>query len=255
MKEAILNFAARALIFKGGHNIPMHTKRKALRAAFPYTLPICAGFTFLGIAYGIYMRSKGFSFWWPMLTSLTVFAGSMEFVAVNLLLSSFNPLNTLLMTLMVNARHLFYGVSMLERYRGTGKKKWYLIFGMCDESFSINVATQPPQGVDCGWFMFFVTLLNHFYWFFGSTLGGLLGGLVSFNTTGLDFVMTALFTVIFMGQWFSGKGRLPAAVGVGASALCLAVFGQDQFIIPAMALILLVLTLLRKRLDQGGDPA
>ena len=147
-------------------------RKKAFRAAFPHTIPIFAGFWFLGMTYGIYMNVSGFSFWYPMLMSLFIFAGSMEFVAVNLLLGAFDPLQALAMTLMINARHLFYGISMLDRYRGQGWKKIYLIFGMCDESFSINYTAEIPEDVDSGWFMLFVTLLNHFYWFFGATLGG-----------------------------------------------------------------------------------
>lgn len=228
----------------------MNPKRKAMKAAFPYTLPILAGFTFLGIAYGLFMHSKGFSFVWPMLMGLTIFAGSMEFVAVNLLLSSFNPLYAFGLTLMVNARHLFYGLSMLERYRGTGLKKIYLIFGMCDESFSINVSAAPPADVDKGWFMFFVTLFNHAYWVLGATLGGLLGRFITFDTTGIDFVMTALFVVIFLNQWMEQKHHTPALIGIGASALSLLLFGADHFILPAMALILALLTLLRKPLEK-----
>lgn len=228
-------------------------KKKAFYAAFPLTLPICAGFLFLGFAYGVYMNSKGFSFFWPMIMSLTIFAGSMEFVTVSLLTSAFNPLYAFLLTLMVNARHLFYGVSMLETYKDAGKKKWYLIFGMCDESFSINYSTKPPEGVDRGWFMFFVTLLNHFYWVMGATLGGLLGGLIAFSTKGIDFVMTALFVVIYIDQWRAQKRHLPAVIGLAVSVLSLIIFGADQFILPAMALMLAVLTVLRRPLSGKGD--
>ena len=228
------------------------TKRKELRAAFPPTLPICAGFLFLGIAYGIYMNSKGFSFVWPMVMSLTIFAGSMEFVTVSLLTSAFQPLYAFLLTLMVNARHLFYGISMLERYKGVGKKKWYLIFGMCDESFTINCMKEPPEGVDRGWFMFFVTLLNHIYWVAGATIGGLVGGLIAFDTKGIDFVMTALFVVIFIDHWRSQKRHMPAVIGVAASLLSLLVFGAEQFILPAMLLMLAVLTLFKKPLSGEG---
>ena len=135
--------------------------QKALQAAFPYTIPIFASFWFLGLTYGIFMHVCGFSFWYPMLMSLLIFAGSAEFVAAQMLLGAFNPLQALAMTLMINARHLFYGISMLDKYRGNGWKDLYLIFGMCDESFSINYTAQIPPGVDRGWFMFFVTLLNH----------------------------------------------------------------------------------------------
>lgn len=160
----------------------------ALKAAFPHTIPI--------------------------------FAGSVEFVAVNMLLGAFHPLQAFAMTLMINARHLFYGISMLDKYKGTGWKKFYLIFGMCDESFSINYTAKIAKNVDRGWFMFFVTLLNHFYWFSGATLGGIFGSLIHFNTEGLDFVMTAMFVVIFMEQWMKDKKHTSALLGIGLSHSC-----------------------------------
>ena len=219
--------------------------RLAAKAAFPYTIPIFAGFWFLGLTYGIYMNVSGFSFWYPMLMSLTIFAGSIEFVTVNLLLGSFNPIQALAVTLMINARHLFYGISMLDRYRRTGWKKPYLIFGMCDESFSINCSAQIPEGVDRGWFMFFVTLFNHLYWFTGSTLGGIFGSFLSFNTKGLDFVMTAMFVVIFLENWLNEQEHTSSLLGLGISLICLLAFGAERFLIPAMLGILAVLTLLR----------
>lgn len=225
--------------------------KKALKCAFPHTLPILAGFLFLGITYGIYMNVSGFSFWYPMLMSTTIFAGSMEFVAVNLLLGAFDPLQALAMTLMINARHLFYGISMLDKYRGTGWKKWYLIFGMCDESFSVNYTAQVPEDVDRGWFMFFVTLLNQLYWVTGATLGGIFGSFLHFNTEGLDFVMTAMFVVIFLNQWLKEKNHASSLLGLGLSLLCLIAFGADNFILPAMAAILAALTLLRRPLEKG----
>lgn len=227
--------------------------RSALRAAFPHTIPIFAGFWFLGLTYGIYMNVSGFSFIYPMLMSITIFAGSMEFVTVNLLLGAFNPLQALAMTLMINARHLFYGISMLEKYRGYGWKSFYLIFGMCDESFSINYTADIPRDVDKGWFMFFVTLLNHFYWFSGSTLGGIFGSLIHFDTEGLDFVMTAMFVVIFLEQWLKEKDHTSSFLGLLISAVCLIAFGADNFIIPAMLAILGVLTLLRGPLSARSD--
>ncbi len=226
-------------------------RKKAFRAAFPHTIPIFAGFWFLGMTYGIYMNVSGFRFWYPMLMSLFIFAGSMEFVAVNLLLGAFDPLQALAMTLMINARHLFYGISMLDRYRGQGWKKIYLIFGMCDESFSINYTAEIPEDVDSGWFMLFVTLLNHFYWFFGATLGGVFGSFIHFNTEGLDFVMTAMFVVIFLEQWMKEKKHISAVVGILLSLLCLTAFGADNFVIPAMLAIFVSLTLLQGRLKGG----
>ena len=226
--------------------------KKAFTTAFPYTIPIFAGFWFLGITYGIYMNVSGFSFWYPMLMSITIFAGSIEFVTVNMLLGAFNPLQAFAMTLMINARHLFYGISMLDKFRGMGRKKFYLIFGMCDESFSINYTADIPEDVDRGWFMFFVTLLNHFYWFSGATLGGIFGSLIHFNTEGLEFVMTAMFVVIFMEQWLKEKNHTSSILGLIISLICLIAFGADNFIIPAMLAILAVLSLLRRPLEAGG---
>ena len=226
--------------------------KKTFLCAFPYTIPIFAGFWFLGMTYGIYMNVSGFSFWYPMIMSLVIFAGSIEFVAVNMLLGAFNPLQALAMTLMINARHLFYGISMLDKFRGMGWKKIYLIFGMCDETFSINYTAEIPSDVDRGWFMFFVTLLNHFYWFSGATLGGIFGGLINFNTEGLDFVVTAMFVVIFLEQWLKEKNYTSALAGLGISLLCLAAFGEENFIIPSMAGILIFLSILRRPLEKGG---
>lgn len=227
--------------------------KKALAAAFPHTVPIFAGFWFLGLTYGIYMNTSGFSFWYPMLMSLTIFAGSVEFIAVNLLLGAFRPVQAFALTLMINARHLFYGISMLDRFKGTGWKKLYLIFGMCDESFSINYTADIPEDVDPGWFMFFVTLLNHFYWFFGATLGGIFGSVLHFNTEGLDFVMTAMFVVIFMEQWLKEKDHTSAVLGLGIALVCLVIFGADNFMIPSMAGILVTLTCIRRPLTKGGE--
>lgn len=227
--------------------------KKAFLTAFPHTIPIFAGFWFLGLTYGIYMNVSGFSFWYPLVMSLTIFAGSMEFITVNLLLGAFNPLQAFAMTLMINARHLFYGISMLDKYKGTGWKKFYLIFGMCDESFSINYAAEIPDDVDRDWFMFFVTLLDHFYWVFGATLGGIFGSLIHFNTEGLDFAMTALFVVIFLEQWLKDTDHTSAVLGLALSLLCLIAFGADNFIIPSMIAILGILTLLRKPLEAKED--
>lgn len=228
----------------------MHTLRKAARAALPPTMPILAGFLFLGMAYGIFMRSLGLPAWYPIVMSLLVFAGSMQFVAGNLLTQAFDPLNALLLTLMVNARHLFYGLAMLDQYRHVGRKKWYLIFGMCDETFSVNCTAVIPDGVDRSWFYFFVTLFDHSYWFLGSALGALFGEFLHFDTQGISFVMTALFLVIFLNRWLNEREHLPALCGLGISLLCLLVCGASRFVLFAMLGILLLLTLLRGYLER-----
>ena len=223
----------------------------ALRAAFPHTVPILAGFLFLGVTYGILMTSSGFSPLLSILISTCVFAGSMQFVAVNLLLGAFAPLSAFLMTLMINARHIFYGISMLDKYKNVGKKRTYLIFGMCDESFSINCTATPPDGVDRGLFMFFVTLLNQLYWIIGTALGAVFGAFLPINTEGIDFAMTAMFAVIFLEQCLKRENRLAAAAGLAASLLCLLLFGPDRFLLPAMAAILILLAVLRRPLEEA----
>ncbi len=225
-------------------------KLKALKAAFPHTLPILAGFSFLGLAYGIYMNVSGFSFLYPMLMSVLIFGGSLEFVAVEMLLSPFAPLQVFLMTLLIQARHLFYGISMLSKLKGLGFKKYYIIFGMCDETFSIIYSVDAPKDVDRGWFMFFVTLLNHFYWVLGSTVGGLVGSLITVNTDGISFVMTAMFVVIFLEQWLKEKNHASAVMGLLSAAVCLCIFGADAFMLPTMAVIILLLAMFQKPIQR-----
>ena len=231
----------------------MHSKSPAvaaLKAAFPHTIPIFAGFLFLGMTYGVYMRTSGFSFWYPMIMSVVIFGGSLEFVATSMLLAPFAPVQVFLTAVMIQARHLFYGISMLDKYKGTGWKKPYLIYAMCDETFSVNYTAEIPEGADRGWFYFFVSLLDEFYWFLGATLGGILGGLLRFNTEGLDFVMTAMFVVIFLDEWKKEKQHISALLGLGISALCLALFGATNFMLPTMVCILAVLTALRPALKR-----
>ncbi|MDQ7112861.1 AzlC family ABC transporter permease [Staphylococcus simulans] len=229
-----------------------HPHLKAIKAAFPQTIPIFAGFSFIGIAYGIYMHSLGFPPIYAMLMSLLIFAGSMEFVAGSLLLVPFNPLSVFVLTLMLNSRHLFYGISMLDRFKGTGKYKPYLIFGMCDETFVINNMANVPKNVDKTLFMFYVTLLNQFYWFFGTTIGSLFGVFIKFDTKGLDFVMVALFVVIFLESWLKEKNHVSSLIGLAIPIVCLVIFGSNQFILPSMILIVLALTILRGYFARKG---
>ncbi len=225
-------------------------KITALKCAFPHTIPILAGFLFLGMTYGILMKVSGFPIWLSVLMSTLVFAGSMQFVAVNILLSAFNPVSAFMMTLMINARHIFYGISMLDKYKDTGAKKPYLIFGMCDESFSINCSAEIPDYVDKHWFMFFVTLLDQIYWVAGTVIGAVFGSFITFDTTGLDFVMTAMFVVIFLEQLLKEKSHILSLAGLVISVVSLVIFGADSFIIPAMLAILAALTLLRKQVES-----
>ena len=225
--------------------------KRVFAAAFPYTIPILAGYGCLGFALGILMSAAGFS---PVITvamSLVVFAGSGQFVAVRLL-TAFNPLGAFLLEIMVNARHVFYGISMLGKYKGAGRKKWYMIMGLTDETFSINYSAEPPEGAGRAPFMFAVTLLNHCYWVIATGLGAVFGSFVHFNTDGLEFVMTALFIVIFTEQWLKEKSHISAILGIILSAVCLLVFGAEKFLVPSMLAIFLALAALRRPIERGA---
>ena len=213
----------------------------ALRAAFPATLPVLTGYLCIGMAYGLLMANAGYGIFWALLLSLLCYAGSMEFVAVSLLTAGFDPVQALLMALMINARHAFYGLSMLEKYRGTGWARPFLIFSLTDETFSLVSTLEPPDGVTRRDFYFWISLLDYLYWQVGSVLGALIGGLLPFDTTGLDFALTALFIVLFLEQWRKRENRPAALIGLGCTAVSLAVVGADRLVIPAMVLILAVL--------------
>ena len=232
---------------------PKSSKRMALSAAFPQTIPILAGFLFLGLAYGVYTNVLGFSFWYPLAMSALIFGGSLEFIAATLLLHPFAPLQTFLLALMVQGRHIFYGISMFEKYRGMGWKKPYLIYGLCDESFSINYTAKVPQNVDPGWFMFFVTLLNQLYWVAGAAIGGLIGKSLPINTKGIEFAMTALFIVIFMEQWLNDPQHYTSILGLSAAVLALSLFGKDAFMVPTMLIIFIGCLALRPVIERGED--
>jgi 4-azaleucine resistance transporter AzlC len=226
---------------------------KSLKAAFPHTIPVLTGFIFLGIAYGILMSGRGYGWHWILLTSIVVFAGALQFIGISLLTSAFDPFYAFIIAISINARHLFYGISMLEKFSGTGKVKPYLIFGMCDETFSILCSAEPPPNVNKRAFMLAVTLLNQSYWVIGGVIGGIAGPLLTFNTYGIDFVMTAFFVVIFINQWCANKNHSPALIGLAAATVSLLFFGADNFIIPAMILVIVCLTVFRKQIspDEG----
>lgn len=225
-------------------------RRRALRAAFPNTIPIMAGYLFLGMSYGVYARVSGLSPWYPALMGLVIYGGSLEFVAVSMLMGTFAPLQTLLTALMIQARHLFYGIAMLDKYRDAGKKRPYLIFALTDETFSVNCTAPVPEGVDKSWFYFFISLLDQCYWVCGALTGAVLGSFLRFNTQGLDFVMTAMFVVIFLEQWLKDKQHYSALIGVACSVVCRCLFGADSFIIPTMVCIFALLTALRRPVER-----
>lgn len=213
---------------------------KELRFALIKTLPIMTGFVFLGITYGLYMHQLGFNFWYPTLMALTIFGGSIEFVIANALLKAFNPWLILTLTLIINSRHFFYGLSMLEKYKNTGLKKLYLIFGLCDETFSINFATVLPDDLKEKKYYFYVTLLNHFYCVFGAFVGGIAGSFISFQIKGIDFVLVALFIVLFMSQFMVKAQRSSSLMGLFVGLVSLLIFGSQFFLPIAMLLMVLL---------------
>ena len=207
------------------------------RYAFPKTVPVMVGYLFLGAAYGILMSVNGFGVWWTLAVSVLVFAGSLQYLGVTMLASAVNPVTAFFISLMLNARHLFYGLSMLGKYGRVKKWKPYLIFGLTDETFSVVCQDEPPEDLDRDQVYLWITLLNQAYWVGGSVLGAVAGKFITFDTTGLDFALTALFVVIMTDQWKQKEGHIPALTGVLSSVVCLAVLGADRFILPAMALI------------------
>ena len=216
--------------------------------AFKQSLPVMSGYLVLGMGFGILLKTKGYGVVWAFFMSLFIYAGSMQYVTINLLAGGASVLTAALMTFMVNARHLFYGISMIERYRDTKPYKPYLIFGLTDETYSLVCSGNVPDGVDEKKYYFYLTLFNQSYWIIGSVVGSLLGNLITFSTAGIEFSMTALFLVVFVDQWKSVKNHTSAVVGVGTSVACLLIFGRENFLIPTMIAISVTLTILRKDL-------
>lgn len=216
-------------------------EQRALRAAFPATIPVLTGYFCLGLAYGLLMAANGYGPLWSVLMSAIGFGGSMQYAAVSILVTGFEPLQAFLLTLMVNARHIFYGLSMLERYKGLGWARFPLIYTLSDETFSLVSTLEPPEGVGRREFFLCISLLDYSYWVTATALGGLLGSVLTFNTTGLDFALTALFVVLFLEQWKERERRPAGAAGIVCAVLSLAAFGADRLVIPAMIMILAAL--------------
>ncbi len=220
---------------------------KTVKQAFISTIPVMTGYLVLGFGFGIILKANGYETFLALVMSLVIYAGSMQYVAVGLLAGGASLITVALTTFMVNARHLFYGISMLDRYKNTGKRKPYLIFALTDETYSLLCNDNPYiSAEERKNYYFFVSLFNHIYWIIGSVLGAVVGSLVKFNSKGIDFVLTALFITIFVEQWLSSKKHFPAVIGVAVSAVCLILFGSESFLIPSMLVILLLLCLHRE---------
>ena len=222
---------------------------QALKAAFPHTIPVFAGYWFLGMAYGVFANASGFAAWYPIVMAMCIYGGSLEFLAVTMLAAPFAPVQTFLVALMVQARHLLYGIPLLSRDEGLGGKKPLLIFWLSDETFAVNLSAKVPEGIDRGWFYLWVSGLDWAYWVSGAATGALFGALLHFDTTGLEFVMTAMFVVIFLEQWLSERTHWTALIGFVSSVGCLLVFGREYFLVPTLCVMLVALTALRKPLE------
>lgn len=218
-------------------------RKKHLKAVFLDTVPVLTGYLFLGMGFGILLSENGYGVLWALAMSIFVFAGSGQYLAVSLLANSSGLLSAAIATLLVNARHLFYGISLLEKYKGAGKKKPYLIFALTDETYSLVTQNEPPEGMSCHSYCFTVSVLDHIYWITGCTLGALVGQFIPINYEGIEFVLTALFVTMFVDRWLTNKDHFPAMVGVCATFVSLLLFGSEFFLIPAMVLIALLLTL------------
>ena len=211
--------------------------KEAFKFAFPHTIPIMAGYIFLGIPFGLLAVSQGFSPLFAILMSVIIYSGAIQYAAIDVFLASFNPINAIILTLMVGARHIFYGIAMLTKFSKLDSKKYYTIFGLTDETFSVLVSIDVPENLSRDWVYFFITLLNQMYWVSGTVIGVLLGSMITINLEGIDFVLTALFITIFVDQGLNSSSKVPALVGILSGLLCLVLFGANNFMIPAMVFI------------------
>lgn len=221
---------------------------KALKQAFPNTMPVLAGFLTLGAAYGILMQVNGYGVLWAVLFSAICFCGSMQFTAITLLTTAFDPVSAFLLSILVNARHLFYGLSFLKKYKGMGKVKFFLIYLLCDETYSIIASREPDENTNRKYYYFCVSVLDYIYWVLGTFIGSIAGGLITFDTSGLDFALTALFVVLFAEQLKQKKNWILGFIGIVCTVLSRLIFGSSNLIIPAMVMILVILFAGRKRL-------
>lgn len=223
--------------------------KEAIVKAFPYTIPVLTGYLFIGGAFGVMFADQGYNILWAILMSVVVYAGSGQYLAVNFFVPGFSLVQAAFLTIMVNIRHVFYGLSLVERYNRFGKKRWYMIFGMTDETYSLICTTNVPEGVDEEKFLFSITLLDQLYWILGTIIGSFLATAIGFSSEGVEFAMTALFIVMFIELWYRRTNRPAELIGLAVSFVCLLIFGANNFVLPTMILIIAILMLYRKRME------
>ncbi len=229
-------------------------KMSIYKRAFISTAPVFAGYLVLGMGSGIVLSSAGYGVVWAVFMSIFMYAGSGQYLAAELLASSASLLTTAVATLLVQARHMFYGISLLEKYKGAGFKKFYMIHALTDETYSLVTTTPLPDGVNRQKYYFLVSLFDHIYWILGNTIGALVGTYIDFNTKGVEFALTALFVSIFTDQWMTKQDRFSAVIGIFSTVICLIIFGSEKFLIPTMILIILLLVS-TKKLRKGEENA
>lgn len=227
--------------------------KKALKTVFLDTVPVMTGYLFLGISFGILLQEAGYGLPWAFSMALFMYAGSAQFLSVSLLANHASILSSAIAVFLLNARHIFYGISLIDAYKDTGKKKPYLIFALTDETYSLATQNQPPEGMKRHTYCFLVSLFDHIYWVAGCVIGSVAGNFIPISFEGIEFVLTALFVTLFTEQWLSNKNHFPAVVGVVSTVLCLVLFGKDIFLIPSMVLIAVLLTTSRKTGKRKED--
>ena len=227
--------------------------KMAFKKAFPYTIPVLTGYLFIGIAFGVMYAEKGYSFLWAMLMSLLVYAGSGQYLAVNFFVPGISLIQVIFMTLMVNVRHIFYGISLLERFHNMGKKRWYMMFSLTDETYSLLCAIPNKESREGKQLMFCISLFDQLYWIIGSVLGATIGSLLAFDTTGIDFAMTALFTVIFVEQWLAAKQHGAVYIAIAAILISTALFQLSNFLLPALILLVILLVIFQDKVEKKED--
>lgn len=230
--------------------------KRALRGAFRSTLPILAGYIVLGFGFGVLLAKAGYSPLWALGMSVTIYAGAMQYVGADLLACHASLVSVAMTTLMVQARHLFYGISLIDKYKGAGFKKLFMIFQITDETYALVSSSKYPEGADPQWYYFFVSMFNYIYWIIGGVLGALVGSLFDFNSKGIDFSMTAIFVSVFIDQWKNSKNHTSSIIGLVSTAICLIIFGNKSFLIPAMAVITLLLFAFKSKIvgeKAGGN--
>ncbi len=218
--------------------------------AFMQTIPVMLGYLCLGIAFGLMIQNAGYHFIWAFISSLFIYAGSMQFVLVTLLTGGVSLIYAAVMTLFINGRQIFYGLSLIDKFKEMGKYYPYMIFSLTDETYSLLCSVNVPDNLNEKKAFFLISILDHLYWIIGSVIGAIAGQLINFDTTGVDFSMTALFIVIVLDQWRDSESHISALAGFVVGGIFLLILGPDRFLVPSLAVVSLFLIFMRGRMGE-----